>query len=466
MKSILAFASLAVAASCTVVGPDYVRPRIDLPQHYTFAHSAALNTAAEEHWWQGLNDPVLNDLMIRGLARNLDVRTAQERIAEAQANYRATGVAAQVSDESSLGATYTDTDGRSDTDSFAQFGARYVFDLFGGVARRREQARAELESREFDAAATRLALQSELAAAYIEARYFQDALAITRRSIANRERTLGLIASMIQAGDATQVDSTRAQAELFQIEADLPNLQNGFEINVLRLATLLADPAAPHLARLRNTQSRLNPSARFDAGVPANLLRNRPDVLASERNLAARMAAVGVAEAALYPSLVVAGSVRVDDSTGISFGPTLSIPLLGRARLTAQRDAAVSLARQAELGWRNTVLSAVSDVERALIGIENRQREIASLERATRNFTTLRRLSGEAFELGATTVLELLDAEQEIRRSELALAQARRNLAIAVSELAIATGRGARTAPSEPAADPSLVLAEATRAQP
>lgn len=436
-----------------MVGPDFKEPQIDLATHYAFAQSAEIQEASFERWWETFNDPVLNSIMLKGLERNLDIRTAQEEIREAQALYRAAGgAAAQLSGTTSVNSTRTIQNGNllSQTER-GTLQATYVFDLFGGAARGREQAQATLDAETFDVATVRLAYQSELVGAYIDARYFQTALAITRRSIANRQQTLDLVSERLRADDATVLESARAEAELSLAKANLPEFQIGYESNAVRLAALTGLPTV-EITRLLGSKSAGIPAPHkaFTPGVPANLLRNRPDILAAERRLAASMAAVGVREAALYPSLSLGGTVTIDADNTLQVGPAITIPILNRPSLLANRDAAVSRARQAELSWQATVRGAIAEVEQALTRVRNRGNEINSLDRATRNYTRLTRLSRDAFELGASTLIELLDAEQTVTSTSNSLAQARRSYAIAMAELAIATGRGSRVGEERP----------------
>jgi multidrug efflux system outer membrane protein len=462
MKPFAIIASLVVVASCSSVGPLYTPPEISLEQHYSFAQSSDIEEAAYERWWTSFKDPVLNDYMEKGLQSSLDIQVAQEQIREAQALHRATTpVLSQLSGGVTASETRQKSNGVASSSATSTLSANYVFDLFGGNKKSREQTQANLESTIYDSRTVRLAFQSEVFAAYVEARYYQTAMQITRRTIENRKRTFDLIDERVKADDATVLESARARAELSLAQADLPSLNNGFEQNAVRLATLLSQPTRDVVSNLKRTYRGLPaPRRGFSAGVPANLLRNRPDILSAERTFAARMAAVGVAAADLYPSLVLSGSVRIDAANTFSIGPTLNIPIFGRSGLLANRAAAESRARQAELAWRATVLDAVAEVENTLSRTRNRQNEIASLSQAARDYTRLTRLSRDAFDLGASTLLELLDAEQSITRTEISLAQARRAYILALAELAVATGRGSRVNENLPDDATTLVMPE------
>lgn len=446
MKPIVLACGLTALSACSAVGPDFLRPQVKLASSYSFAETAARQSALRDRWWTVLGDPALNALMREGLQRNLDIRTAQARIAESAALLRAEGVAAsQLDGTLTVDAPRVVINERGDSlgTERATLSGAFIFDLFGQASRRRQQAAARLEASAFEAEATRLAYQADLAGAVIEARFFQAAAAATQRRIVSRRQILGLTRESFENGQLTRENVVRAQAELAQARAELPALRNGLHLSAVRVATLLDMPVGPVVARLRMTDpGQPIPARIFDAGVPADLLRNRPDVLAAERELAAAFAAIGVAEADLYPALSLNGLILLDGRESFTLGPRLSLPILGRGRLIALRDATVARAEQAELGWREAIRSAVADVERALVSIDTAQAEIAAYGEALSRFRSLVSLSRETYEIGATTLLELLDAEQELRAAELALIRARRDLALATARLAVATGRG------------------------
>jgi len=436
-------------ASCSFVGPDYLPPKAILAGQFALAESSAISDVAFEKWWESFDDPLLNVYMQRGMSQSLDIRVARERIAEAQALYRAAGgggvPAAQLSGDARLNSTLTLANGTLDVRSLGTLDANFVFDLFGGTARGVEAAGANFDAAVLNVWVTRLAFQSELIAAYIDARFFQTVIAITNEGIVNRRRTLQLVEVQLTVNDVTTLDVTRAEAELSLVQATLPAQKIGFESNAVRLASLLNVPAQAVIAEMtRSTTGIPVPSRAFDAGVPVSLLRNRPDIMVAERRLAASMAAVGVNEAALYPSLSLGGVIRVDTDNALQLGPTLAIPLLGRPRLLANRDAAVSRARQAELNWHLTVQDAVFEVEQTLSRAKNRREEMTALSRASQNFRKLAQLLQDTYESRSSTLLELLNAEDDMTNSASSLAQSKRAYAIALAELAISTGRGTR----------------------
>jgi multidrug efflux system outer membrane protein len=446
----LAFLTVTVGlASCTAVGPDHVAPQANMPVQFAMAQSTDIDNIADDRWWEGFADPLLNAYMQRSLAQSLEIKFARERITEAQALYRAAGggglPAAQLSGDLRLNTTTTVANSRTTGNDVGTLGADFVFDVFGGASRNIEAAGASVEAAALDVWVTRLAFQMELIGAYIDVRFFQNAIAITNEAIANRKRTLGLVRVQMTINDVTTLEVTRAEAELSVVQARLPTEKIGFDSNAVRLAALLKIPVSDVMAQLTKSNTGIPmPKRLFDAGVPTSLLRNRPDIRVAERQLAARMAAVGVSEAALYPSLSLGGFIRAGTDNTLQIGPALVIPLLNRPRLIANRDAAVSRARQSELNWQITVQDAISEVEQTLSRAKNRREEIAALTRALRDYQKLARLVQDSYELRSSTLLELLDAAENVTDTASDLARSKREYATAVAELAVATGRGTR----------------------
>ncbi|AZL59521.1 efflux transporter outer membrane subunit [Tabrizicola piscis] len=434
-----------VLSGCTTVGPDYVVPTVEMPTAFVGAIGTGAQDAAGETWWRGYKDKTLDDLVTRALAANTDLAQARSRIAAVEAALRATGINRQLDGTLTAQSTRAGGDDVSAaTTDTATLTGSYVLDLFGGIRRGQERALAERDAVIFDAAATRLAVISSLVGRYIDARYHQEALALTRATISSRERTLELVREQARAGMVSEIDVVRAQSDLASARADLPVFQEGFERNVFALATLLAEPAGPLMRQLQAGVPQPRPRGGTATGVPADLLRNRPDIRAEERRLAAAVAAVGVAEAELYPSLTLSGSVAERDGSTWSFGPSLTLPVLNRGRLSASRDQAVANAQAAELVWRGVVLDATEDVQVAASAYRTNRHRMDRLADAVVSSERLVELSRETFAQGETTLIDLLDAERSYTAARLSLAEATRQTATTWAELQVAIGRGAK----------------------
>lgn len=432
-----------VLSACTAVGPDYTPPAINTASSFVEGGTAGGGNLTQVQWWRDLGDARLDTLVNRGLSQNLSIQSALERIEETRAVLSGSGFAAATSGGVTGSSTHTGGAGvgTATTNSVA-VNAGLVLDMFGGQRRAIQQARAQYDAANYDVGTARLAFLASLAGAYVDARYYQEALALTRQTIATRERTLGLVGDQANAGTATELDSIQAQALLQEARAALPDLESGFNTSVYAIATLLAEPAAPLFAELQKGAAQPRPRTGSKAGVPADLLRNRPDVRSAERNFAAAVASVGVAEAALYPSVSLSGTVTASGSNTWSFGPSITLPIANQTVLRANRDAAISQARQAELSWRAQVLSAVQETQSAQSSYLRNRRALAAQQAASASYSRAVELSQVTYSAGTTTLLTLLDAERSRASSRLSVAASVQKLANSWITLQVAAGRG------------------------
>lgn len=447
MRTLSILAILAVAGCA--VGPDYTRPSAPIEARFVSGTADSVGQVAADRWWLDYNDRILSDLVTRGLAQNLDVMAATEAIRQARAELRATGINAQAS--GGIDATGTATGGTAINgtveSSSAQLGAAYVIDLFGGYRRAQDAARANVVAAEADVETVRLAWLAELIAAYSDARFYQQALALTRQTIATREETVEITRVQYQAGAATEFEVAQAEALLSTARAGLPRYAALFDANVYAIATLLNEPAGPILTSLQRGAPQLRTPSGGQTGIPADLLRNRPDVRSLEADLVAAVANVGVAEAELYPALTLSGTVaRASSASTWSFGPALSLPIFNQGALRANRDAAASQAKQAEIAWRASVMDAVEDVQVAASNLSRYRQRASALRAAANDYDRALSLAQENYRNGAITLLDMLDTDRSAATARIEAASAVNDAAQAWATLKIATGAGAAAA--------------------
>lgn len=440
MKNVTLTALVLIQAlgACTPVGPDYLTPAIDVPERFIDGDTTSAGEVAARQWWLSLNDTMLTSLVTRGMAQNLDIRTATERINEAAAGLRATGQAAQVSGSGSI----STIDSNTGTTNSGTVAANYAFDIFGGARRDTEQAQAALDGVVYDVGTARLAFLASLVGNYIDARYYQEALSLTRNRIEARRQTVALTREQLELGLISELDFANAEALLNEALADIPPLETGFYTAVFGIATLLDEPAGPITDAMEQGAPQPRPASDVTTGIPADVLRNRPDVISAERTLAAATAAVGGATADLYPSLDLDGTVTASDPSSWSFGPTLSLPIFNQTALRASRDVQVSLARQSELDWRNTVRTAIEEVQVEQAAYLRLKREVTARRAAAASYQRVFDLSLTTYQAGAISLLDLLEAERSTAAAQLSLAGSVQELANSWVNLQIATGRG------------------------
>jgi multidrug efflux system outer membrane protein len=435
--------SVAGLSGCIKVGPDFKTPDINIEGEFSRFGSVGPATPDNLAWWMELNDKKLDDLILRGAADNLDIKEVTARIQEAEALIRSTGLNAQIEGPLSVSSSRDQTESLPvQTSDARSVSTSYVFDLFGGYARDRERAVAIFQARNFDVGVTRLLFLSEIITSYIELRYWERILKLSNDINNNNTEILRIVRLRSQSGLSTEFEEQQAIARLARSNADIPVLKAQYEIEIFRLATLLNEPSSRIFTELSYQGVQLEPRSPPVSGFPIELLRNRPDVRAAERILAAETAAIGVATAALYPSLRIFAKQNYSELEVWNAAASLSAPILERGRLLSLRDAQIAKALQAEINWRKTVMDAVEDVQVAMREAEAWRQQITSLRTATAATIKLRKLSTEQYVSGLISLNELLDANTQLAESLLKEANAIREYALSWTRVQIATGRG------------------------
>ncbi|MCD2183223.1 efflux transporter outer membrane subunit [Rhizobium sp. TRM96647] len=459
VKSLLPLTMLLLSGC--VVGPDYQAPDTALPGKFSEAAGKSAGDTTLDPWWENFRDKRLNELVSRGMNENLDVLQSLERISEAQANVILAGAGGLPQINAGGNATASGQDGSllqrqsgvwhtQSKDLAGSAGASWLLDFFGQYRRARESANASLDAAYDNVNVARLAYLNELTTTYISARFFQEALALNRLNLQSRRETLKLTQDIRAAGAASSLDVVQAEGLVNQTLAEIPPLETGFYQSANRAATLLGVPAATITPQLIKAGPQPTPRHSTRVGVPADLIRNRPDIRAAERNLAAATAQIGVAESQLYPSLTLDGTIGAartisaitGNVTSWSFGPTLTVPIFNGGALRAQVDIADSVAKQQYFAWKQTVLNAVEEVENAQTALIRDYQTVAALRRLVASNEEALSLARESYRGGASTILDVLDAERNVANSRLTLASSIRSLANDYVSLNVAIGGG------------------------
>ena len=390
----------------TTLGPNYEAPAAPVTRWHApvaapgppqiLAHGGS--TEALKSWWQQFDDPVLIELLGAAQRASATMAQAAARIERARADAVAANVAGSPSLDATAGANRSafSFGGPAVLRSQAQIGLQssWEIDLFGGLARQREAARAQLESNIAAWHDARVALAAEVATAYLNFRFCEMQISLAAADGASRAETARLTG--IAAGAGLQAPATLALARASAADgaAALALRRAECEINIKGLVALTAEDETDLRARLTAAPSlaaRLPRPARFDIdSVPAAALAQRPDIAVAERDLAVASADIGVREADRYPRLTLAGNItptrsRLDGSPTISvttwsIGPSLTLPLFDGNRRAANVDAARAQYGAAEAVFRARVRSAVREVEEALV----RQAGVAERLNSTR----------------------------------------------------------------------------------
>lgn len=447
------------------MGPDYEPPAPSLPAAYAAPVPALFReTEPANQWWELFGDETMDGLVRRGLVGSLDLGVAASVVREARAVARGVTALAQPQIDIGGGASgswlYEGSDGDRDRDNgddreaFAAIdgfiAGVWEIDLFGRLLRSREAAWAEAERQAALAREAARITAAEIARTYVELRATQRRLALTEQSLELQLRTLQVVEQRVSSGLAPGLDRVRAEAAVATLQADIGPLRSQVERLRNALAVLLGEPPGALVEVLAGTAP--IPVARTGAaiGVPADLLRRRPDLQAAELRIAAATAEVGVATADLYPRLTLPGSITAG-LTGIGAGaivPTViaslstlvDMPLydggVRRANLTAAEERAL----QASLLYRRTLLAALEQVEAALLNYQGTRARREALVTAVENNRLAYDQSQELYRQGLVTFLDVLDSQREWNDSLQELATAERDLSVEVINLYTAIG--------------------------
>ncbi|WP_319518857.1 efflux transporter outer membrane subunit [uncultured Martelella sp.] len=431
---------LLLLAGCAV-GPDYVAPETALPDKFSEGSSQSVGDVTEVAWWKSFNDPLLNSYVDAGMAQNLSVLQALEAIVQAEANVvtSTAGGYPQVNLQgydtgAGAGGDGASPQARKTSNTFGgSVPISWVLDLFGLYQRSGEAAVAQLDAAYASADVAKLTLISSLIDAYINARLYQERLTIARSNLKSRRETFRLTQFQLDAGAASRLDVVQSEGLVNAQLSSIPQLEASYRQQVYALSTLMGLPAATLIDQMNKVKPIPVTHARLSSGVPADLIRNRPDIREAERNLAAATANIGVAEAQLYPTISLSGTLQasVTDSslgnagqTSWSFGPTLSLPIFDGGALRANLSSAESQARQAYLTWKQTVLNAVQEVESALAVVTRDGRTVSALRATVASYRDALELSTSSYRDGATSLLDVLDAQRAVSDAEASLADA------------------------------------------
>jgi outer membrane protein, multidrug efflux system len=458
----LALAGLALTGCA--VGPNYERPQVPVPaQFYGEQAAAEAQSLADLPWWEVFDDPVLKDLIGEALKNGYDARLAVARVEEARARY---GIArSDLLPQAGYTAGWTrerqdqffNPDGNTDTKWTAKVGFSWELDLWGRIRRLNEAALARYLATEEARRGVLLSLASDVAVAYFELRALDAELAIARRTSDAFQDTYDLFSRRLEGGAASALETSRAEASLGQVSAQIPELERAIVARENQLNFLLGRSPRPIP---RDAPLPLLPPA-VPPGLPATLLERRPDLRQAEQELVAANANIGVAKAAFFPTLSLTGMFgNVSPELGDLFskGKTWNIAanLLGPLFTggSVKRNLAATRAQweQSRILYEAAVTNALGEVSTALVSRARLVETERQRERAVAAYREAVRLANLRYVSGLSAYFEVLESQQQLFPAEILLAQTRRNQLIAVVDLYRALGGGWQAEALDPAA--------------
>lgn len=475
---------LALGLAGCAVGPDYQAPKPVVPGSYhsldSQEGSKPQTSAINARWWRSFNDPQLDSLIDRAIAGNLSLQQtvlriagAREQLTQAQGSlFPSLGASAKVTRQQlglkglleANGATdQLDSNVASQLNGLTQpvnlyqgsFDASWELDLWGKVRRQVEAANAQQQAAIEQRNDALVSLEAEVARAWLQLRGAQSTIQTLQQQIDVAQQTTELTRSQQQNGLAPLTDVENARAQLSSLQAQLPQYQSQARQAMNGLAVLLGKTPGALDAELATPKALPTLPQFVPVGIPATLARRRPDIRQAEAMLHAQTAEIGVSVAQLFPSLSLTGQLGVRNtdvsyldnwsSHFYSYGPSLSIPIFQGGQLVSSVRLARAQQASAALDYRQTVLTALQDVENALVSYRADQQRVTALDETTGALQRTFDLASDSYRQGLSTFLEVLDAQRQLAQAQAQATQARMQSALDLVALYKALGGGWET---------------------
>jgi multidrug efflux system outer membrane protein len=452
------FFAMTLVTGCAV-GPDYERPAVALPSSYAAPGGGA--AVVGQQWWKLYADPTLDKLVAGALARNADIRLAVARIEEADANLREAGAAFLPGIDVGTSGTRSRVSSQTVTPPPPGIPAvrnnlrltastAFELDFWGRLRRTVEATRALALSSRYAHDVVTLTLAGLTTQTYFSLRSLDAQIAATSAALASREQTLDLIRRRASGGIASDLELNQAQASRADAATQLADLQRQRSLAEHQLGNLTGqiDLALPPSANLMSLPTPPIPPA----GLPSTLLERRPDISQAEQQLIAANAQIGVARAAMLPTLSLTGNAG-GESSGLStllkngsriwsLGFGLTLPVFDWGRLAARADASEARAHQSLAAYQKAAETAFREVADALSNLEQTAAAEVHLQQRTAAARDTLRLAQVRHDAGYSSYLEVLDAQRTTSDAELALVRNRQNRLSASVDLMKALGGG------------------------
>jgi NodT family efflux transporter outer membrane factor (OMF) lipoprotein len=445
------------------VGPDYTAPAFELPVRWQQGGALSGNpgqpaeSATLARWWQQLGDPLLEQLIDEALQGSLDLKLAQAKLQQARASRGQTEAgffpalkASGGSSRNESAAVISSAPTRTLYD--AGFDASWEIDLFGGTRRAVEAASADLESSAASLANTRVSLLAEVATNYIDWRNAQQRQEIARRNLASQEETLQITRWRNQAGLASSSDVEQAHTSVEQTRASLPDLAVALVQAENRIAVLLGKRPGEIHARLAPFKALPEVPVQIAAGIPADVLGQRPDLRMAERTLAAETARIGQQQAKRFPSLSLGGSFGWQAYSAAALGGTgtltravsgtLAATLFDGGKLRQAAAVQTAVQQQALVNYESKVLTALEEVENALASHAAARERVIARRAAAEAAQNAALLTRKQYEAGLADFQKVLETERTRLSAEDNLATARATVLSTLIKLYKALGGG------------------------
>ena len=462
-RHLLCGAAAALLASSCAVGPNYQKPSTSTltPPAWSWEPAVPRDAAPKGPWWQIFHDTTLDELETNALADSPTLRAAVARVDRARATARLSR--SQFFPQLSLDPVYEyqQSSGHLPTPipfhipqaRYQTFSVpldlSYEVDLWGRVRRGFESAGADAQASAADYQSVLLTMTADVAVDYFLLRSLDGQVVALRDTVATRQDSARLLRARFQAGALAELDAVQAETELAASQSDLVDAIRQRAETLHALALLCGKSASSFSLQ---AQPLPGPPPLVPADLPANVLERRPDIASAERTLASRNAQIGVAQAAYFPAISLTGQggflrasadkLFTGESLVWSIGPSVSLPVFTGGRTKADVKQARAASDEAVANYRETVLTAIKEVEDSLTQIQNREEQAAAVDRAVNSARRQVELANARYAGGASTYLPVTDAERALRQEQLQQAQLRGERYAASVRLIKALGGG------------------------
>lgn len=476
-RPLLGLIALSLFFGGCAVGPDYVTPPVPEPKAWIVQDDPKITSEPADlsNWWTVFNDPILNAFVNKAYRQNLSLRIAGIRILEARAQL---GIAVgnrypqlqQVSGEltytsASENAANTFQGNLSYGDLNIGFDAAWELDFWGKFRRAVESSVGNLEVSIANYDDILVALTAEVARTYVAIRTLEMRLAIARENVRIQKRSLKMAEARFRGGEVTELDVTQARALLKTTQSLIPRLNISLRQAKNGLAILLGILPGDLDPILMESKPIPSLPSHVAAGVPAELLRRRPDISLAERQLAAQSAKIGVAKADLYPHFSLFGSIGLrasngdftraggidgssfgdlfnSDSIEIFAGPAIKWSIFNYGRIKNRARVEDARFQQLIVNYRNAVLRAAQEVEDAMVAFLRRQEEVAFLSDSVRASKRSVDLSLIQYREGLTTYQRVLDTQRFLAQQQDLLTETSGSVVVSLVAMYKALGGG------------------------
>ena len=464
MKPTLRLLHLAVAVAllpgCMLVGPDYKRPATEVPAQFTQPDIEQAQAAVpiSKTWWELYQDPVLNDLVSKALHNNTDIKVAVARVEEADAFLREVGAALfpQINLDSSgarsrvteLGA-FPAFNGPYRENYNIKLGTSFELDFWGKLRRAKESAKAQALATVYARDTVELSLSGLVASNYLLLRSLEAQLAISRNSLATREESLALTKRRLEGGVVSALDVHQAEVAYSNLVAQIADLTRQRAIVEHQLAVLTG------VLDLKIAEGDIKsvPTPPVPpAGLPSSLLEARPDVRQAEQTMISANAKIGVAKAALFPTISLTanyGGESADLSNVLKSaariwtgGLALNLPIFDSGRLSARVDQASAQQKQALASYEGAIQTAFKEVNDALVTVRKSAEREAALQSSEQAAMKAMEIAQNRYKAGYSAYIDVLDSQRVYNDTALAFIQSRQSRLVATVDLFKALGGG------------------------